>query len=61
MTALLTYKAGLTLTVGSLAVSTHTTRSGGVGRVYCVERHTRKSGLVGEEECELANSLQQKV
>ncbi len=53
MTALLTDKAGLTLAIGFLAVSTHATRSGGVGRVHRMEWHTHKSGLVGEEETQL--------
>ncbi len=53
MTALLTDKAGLTLAVGFLAVAADTTRSGCVGRVYCVERDTRKGGLIGEEETKL--------
>ena len=53
MTALLTDKGGLTLAVGFLAVAAYTTRSGCVGRVYCVERDTRKSCLVLKKETEL--------
>ena len=53
MTALLTDKGGLTLAIGFLAVSTHATRSGCVGRVYWMERDTRKGSLIGEEETKL--------
>ena len=53
MTALLADKAGLTLAVGFLAVAAYTTCSGCVGRVYCMERDTRKGGLVLKKETEL--------
>jgi hypothetical protein len=52
--ALLTDKGGLILAVRFLAVSTHTTRLGGVGRVYRLERNASKSGLVGKELTELS-------
>ena len=53
MAAGLTDKGGLTLAIGFLAVSAHTTHSGGVGRVHRMKWHTHKSGLVGEEETKL--------
>src|SRR5216684_4030742 len=53
MSAGLADKGGLTLAIGFLAVSTHTTRSGGVGRVHRMQRDTCKSCLVRQEETEL--------